>query len=939
MKIIQYNVLCFIVYGFVLMAQQALAFPCFSSYEEKAEKEQVVWAIIHLCMTSCAEGAESPLQAGMIWKEGEMIFKKMARMVSSLLPSEASENYDPHPDTEKTEGDAISSGTDKDNLYTAVPDAGTYRNIYIGHAQRKGTAGGRVQASCNKGEISNAVILKEHGTIYGGMASNDDNSSAESDKISLEANWNTIILKDGGSVTTNSAASSDSGIYGGFAESYTKNSGSAEASNNTIIIEKGARLTEKGRPKDKDGTEYEPSVVLYGAYAKSARSGYVPVAASDNAVTINEGASIEASITGYAGYAEVCTEAGGSCDAAANNNAFAVTNAAVTLDDSFTVGHAVSTSTGKSVASGNTATLVLGENGIVKGQFIVGNALHLVVNPGECRAQGNELTVTGGRFEDGEKYGSTLYTGYSWGWGTVYANENITSLTNVEHNGAVFGGLANTVIFNPAAEAATKAYANGNVTAIKDSAMAYVYGGFAQEGQYAEAQGNTLSVSGGLVRQAFAGMASIKNRGEAGSKREAYASGNTLTLQNVQCTSSVCAGYSNATNNDPSADTSVSTKTATSKENTLIAAGGSSVVAYAGYASSDNVAEVTGCNVYLNFDPENEESLDAATEIKGALYGGLAKGTKAKASGNKGVLSHTYFSNEEGYFTGGKAVSMYNDNGEAVASGNIFTVTGSKLTNAYGGQAVSENSSPATAEGNELTLIGAQVSATLYGGYAESVVDTDIDVSGAVVTRTNRLSLYGGAYYGDICGGYASTSSESSTAVSGSNTIELYALDGVSPSFSRFTVFWGGYAVKGDTEVASTGNTLSFNNVNGMTAGNIGNVQNLAFAYTAATLAANDVVLALSGGQDEDKTTIADGGRISVSVASLKGEGDSDVFNAGDKVCLLKNEKGLVLDGVTITLETATAKTGSGALECKLRIVKTATELYLTSTDTYKPVR
>ena len=190
-----------------------------------------------------------------------MSLKKTACLASLLLtvPLAApmlsvAADFDEHKDIEKTEGDAI-SGT-KDEPQEEAPATGTYDKIYIGHAERQGTAEGKAEASYNTGIFKNDITLNASGKIYGGSATNSDKTSKESVDMTLEANWNTIILNKNGSITTNSTSNSNSQIYGGYAVSYSTKSGSAEASHNTITIEEGARLIENGRPKDSSGNEY-----------------------------------------------------------------------------------------------------------------------------------------------------------------------------------------------------------------------------------------------------------------------------------------------------------------------------------------------------------------------------------------------------------------------------------------------------------------------------------------------------------------------------------------------------------------------------------------------------------------------------------------------------------------------------------------------------------
>ncbi len=750
--------------------------------------------------------------------------------------------YDPHPDINIITGTATSSGTSKDDPYPGNPEADTYELIYIGHAKFGGITEGRAEANYNKGILGSRVTATKF--IYGGSATGD-NSSCKN--IALEAKGNTIIMENGSSLAAGSFLPA---IYGGYTLSNIIRTGTADASENTVTIKKGASLT----------TDGSYPVEIYGGYAKLNRANVTSsAAATGNLVTIEEGASLAQRFKIYAGWAA---------------------------------------SLGEVNANGNTATLTGVDSG-------------------------DQVTFVAG--------------GCGEGFDSEFLEDSIA-----------------------------RVHANSNTVTIASSTMYDVRGGCAAGGAYAEANGNTLTMTGGEAYEVHAGSASITNYGEADSKKIAHASGNTLSLQN---TASVTAygGYSVVENDDDDADITVSKKEAYAADNTVIVQGASYRHLMAGFAESDNIAEATGNMLYLNYDPEQGKNAETETVIKEVLYGGSAIGKTAKASGNTGKIVNAVFS-EDAQFAGGYAYSSVTG-GSAEASGNIFEAEGGTYSIVYGGQAQGDKT---TANNNELTINNASIKAVtdgereylglVYGGSAESISgDATADLNkltfsggtysaeifggcasstgGDAAANTNTVSLYGGTYNGSILGGLALTDTATSTAEASSNTVGLYALNGVSPAFSTSTVIFGGCAFQAGTEVASSsGNTLKFNNVKGMTAANIKNFQNLTFSYTEA-LAANDVVLTLKGTEAdaeagivaEPATTIAAGGRISVSVTSLKGA-DSDTFAAGDRVYLLKNDNGLVLDEVALSLETATVKTGGGVLECRLELKKEGDSLYLTST-------
>ena len=130
--------------------------------------------------------------------------------------------------------------------------------------------------------------------------------------------------------------------------------------------------------------------------------------------------------------------------------------------------------------------------------------------------------------------------------------------------------------------------------------------------------------------------------------------------------------------------------------------------------------------------------------------------------------------------------------------------------------------------------------------------------------------------------------------------------------------------------VKSTGNSLNFYDVKGMTAKSISGFQSLNYEYSEMT--AGDVILTVTGTDDEKTTSIAKTD-VSVSVVNLYGKNGGE-FEMGDKVVLLKNDNGLDTTDIK-TKATITAETGiSLTYKVEVQTNDDGTELILTRTGT-----
>ncbi len=263
--------------------------------------------------------------------------------------------------------------------------------------------------------------------------------------------------------------------------------------------------------------------------------------------------------------------------------------------------------------------------------------------------------------------------------------------------------------------------------------------------------------------------------------------------------------------------------------------------------------------------------------------------------------------------------------GEAKACNNTFTYTGSLSSPnnwqvVYGGYAEA-SAGTATASGNTVILDDVNnplIGFSIYGGCADGTT---------AIANNNTVIFKGGTYDGDIISIYGGRA----TSETRDNSVEFHVgADGKSPDFTcvpNLMSFIGG------TGTISTGNSLKFFDVKGMTALTIEGFQKLNFEYSE--MHAGDVILTLYQYVLDSHylcTTSIANAEVSVNVKNLYGE-DGGEFKLGDKVYLLKCTNG-VLDTEGIkTKATITAETGI-SLTYEVEIQANDTELYLIRTGT-----
>ncbi len=292
-------------------------------------------------------------------------------------------------------------------------------------------------------------------------------------------------------------------------------------------------------------------------------------------------------------------------------------------------------------------------------------------------------------------------------------------------------------------------------------------------------------------------------------------------------------------------------------------------------------------------------------------------------------------SNNTFTYTGGKFDEIYVG---YVGAESEKTVNDNKiiLTNAEAGSVncgYAANWGGATLNGNTIELNGGT-----YGHIEDGMPSGYIKCASAYTglhpeAKNNRIVIRGGTYNviaiaSSYDWGYGKN------PIITNNSVELHVgTDGKSPEFSDRTLicgflaedFWGtGDGGKYDS-LTMEDNSLKLCDVKGMTAGNIQNFQKLVFDYSE--MHADDVILTLNGTDDEKTTSIADAD-VNVSVVNLYGK-DGGEFLKGDKVVLLKNDNGLVTDGIKTELA-ITGETGiSLSYEVEIQTNDEGTELIL----------
>lgn len=548
-------------------------------------------------------------------------------------------------------------------------------------------------------------------------------------------------------------------------------------------------------------------------------------------------------------------------------------------------------------------------------------------------ASGNNLTIEG---DGSTSFSKTAIAGYAsnWGSGSSTASNNNLTVTNAlfDNNGAyitetgLVGGFAdfqsrdvlgkdaiadnNTVIVqgegskvrirvigahashNDYSQTSGIARADNNHVYIQDGAKvlgavtgAEVHGDTELEEGYAEANGNTVEVRNAFIGEADGSGALYPVTGAyVHARRVQNSYGNKVVISD----SVLSGGHGN--------------EDAKSSVRAL------SIFAYADPVSTTgNSVEFTDSEIdgsvsgtYIASYGGAAEASGTTVTVKGSSVGEYVLGDFVYSSGD-GAAAQTTVSVSDthvgGYVIGAYARADADSSGDAKASGAVTVKNSDIASVVYSGYARNSGSGLAEASGNTLELDDTHVSGSVAPGYARN------DGSGQAVAEGNTVTLRGGTYDGSIYGSYARAAGAAASA--GGNTVILQGDDvsgGGSPSFSaQSTVIWGSYALGGNQMYApSSPNTLNIIDAKGMTAANIRNFSTV--KYILPNMKAQESVLTLTGGADNEKTDISNAS-VSIAVADVRGRNGGEFGFGGDKspendrIILLKNDNGLTSDG------------------------------------------
>lgn len=546
-------------------------------------------------------------------------------------------------------------------------------------------------------------------------------------------------------------------------------------------------------------------------------------------------------------------------------------------------------------------------------------------------ASGNILTIQG---DSTTPFSNIAVAGYAgnWGYGSSTANNNKLFIKDVVFGETQDPGLAGGFADLQTGARGTDVIASGNEVQIsgeKTKIYTTVQGGKAtannnaQPGSLARADGNQIFITGSAHVVGSVHGAQVHGNKENMGKGYAGASGNIVTVTNAFIGE---ADNSKALYYVEGAYVHAERVQDTYGNKVKI----SDSVLTGGHGDEDAKSSVRALTIFAYADPVSTKGNSVEftdSEIDGyvegtyiASYGGAAEasGTRVTVNGKTVggyVLGDFVYSSGDSAAAqgsivsvsdtrvGGYVISSYtkvgqNASASSTASGTVVSVKNSEIASVvYSGYALNSGSGLAEASGNTLELDDTHASSIVSPGYARN------EGSGQAVSEGNTLTLLGGTYDGSIYGGRAYAAGN--TAASGGNTVTLQGdnVDGDgSPSFSaQSTVIWGSYALGGNQMYApSSPNTLNIIDAKGMTAANIRNFSTV--KYILPNMKAQESVLTLTGGADNEKTDISNAS-VSIAVADVRGRNGGEFGFGGDKspendrIILLKNDNGLTSDG------------------------------------------
>ena len=527
----------------------------------------------------------------------------------------------------------------------------------------------------------------------------------------------------------------------------------------------------------------------------------------------------------------------------------------------------------------------------------------------------NHVEISNSPIDGGVVIGSLLNAGKK----AVDTGSSVTITDTRNVSAAVYG--AN--VFATAGDAATKGsfvkITGSTVSSNACGALAYGMNAADDEGSFVQITDNST------VSKAVYGDCVMGGSSAAGKGGSVKISGSSTVADNAMGAYAY-ASYGDAVTERGSVDVTGSTVAKTVYG--ALVMGGSSAADEGSTVkiSNSTAAGAMGAHAYAPYGDASTRGssveITGKSIVSGNVYGANAYGSSAADEGssvkisNSTVAKTVYGANV--YACSDDAVAKAGAS-PAVAVGECSSIEG----NVYGVKV--EAVKDAQADGHTVIISDSSVSGSCMASYAGSF-------EGSSTASNNTVSLKGGTYKNSIYGGRASAEGEGEkgyTALSQNNTIILApGSDGSSPVFDEDeSVIWGSKAItdgyKTDKSWTS-GNTIQFDHVKGMTAANLKNVSTL--DYQLPHMRAGEAVLTVKDG-DFEGTDISDAS-VHVAVFSIEG-GDGGEFREGERIILLQNqnEDSLITDG--IKKEPVTAQQGI-SLEYELLMETDDRTLYLT---------
>ena len=545
-------------------------------------------------------------------------------------------------------------------------------------------------------------------------------------------------------------------------------------------------------------------------------------------------------------------------------------------------------------------------------------------------ASGNILTIQG---DSTTPFSNIAVAGYAgnWGYGSSTANNNKLFIKDVVFGETQDPGLAGGFADLQTGARGTDVIASGNEVQIsgeKTKIYTTVQGGKAtannnaQPGSLARADGNKIFITRSAHVVGSVHGAQVHGNTENMGEGYAGASGNIVTVTNAfigEADNSKALYYVEGAYVYAERVQDTYGNKVEISDSVLTGGHGdedakSSVRALTVFASRDPVSIKDNSVVFKNSkldgsisgtyisSTDTAEAQDTCVEVSGSSIGGFVRGNLVYTTNGDAIAQsrevHVSDSEVGEYVMGSFTYVEDGSSANSKASGNTVTVNKSTIgTMAYGGYARNLGSGTAETSDNTLKLKGTDVAGPVAAGYARS------EGSGESVAKRNILTLQGGKYGDNVYGGYAFAARNTATA--GGNIVTLQGDDvsgGGSPSFNpQNTVIWGSRALVGRQEYApGSPNTLNFIDAKGMTVANIRNFSIL--NYTLPNMKAQESVLTLTGGANNEKTDISNAS-VSIAVADVRSRNGGEFGFGGDKspendrIILLKNDNGLTSDG------------------------------------------